>query len=156
MHLLTRAEVAFEAQAVEVIAFAVLPPHLTKLIWMAGTLSAQTVPSSTADWAVWLRYAVYIVRWAVVLHWALASWAQTTLVTLTHPTLIAPVTVATQGAVDLCLCSTIATTGKVHRDLQRIFEAQRLDGKSAALLLRAATQLSLHTEWHLMRMKCLC
>lgn len=66
--LLTRADRPFKAHAVEVVTFTVLSPHLTKLICVAGALSAQTVPSPTAGWAVLLWYAIGIIRWTVVLN----------------------------------------------------------------------------------------
>jgi len=97
--LLTGAQGSFEAQAVEVVTFAVLSPNLTELIRMARALSAQTHPSAAADGVPWLRYAVDIMRWIVVFHRALASRAQATLVTLTHATLVGPVAVATEDTV---------------------------------------------------------
>lgn len=146
MYLLTGAKCPSKAQAVEVVTLAVLSPHPTKLICMAGALSTQAVASPTADRDVLLWGAVIVIGWIVVFHRALAMRAQAALVTLTHAAFVGPVAVATEGAVGLCLCFTFATTGKVHRDLQGILEAQRFDGKSSALLLRAATQLSLHAE----------
>lgn len=66
--------------------------------------------------------------------------------TLTHATLIGPIAVATDGAVGYSFCLTVAATGKIHGDLQRILEASRFDGKSAILLFGASTQLNLHAE----------
>ncbi len=151
MYLLTRTQSPFEAQAVEVVTFAVFAPHLTKLICMAGALSAQTVASTAADGAAWLRDAVGVIRWTVVLHWALTSWAQTAWVTLTDAALVGPIAVATEGAVGFRLCLTVTVTCKIHRDLQWVLEASRFDGEGAALLFGASTQLSLHAEWHLNR-----
>lgn len=68
MHILTGTHFPFEAQAVEVVTFAVFAPDLTELIRMAGALSTQTVASPAADWAPWLRDAVDIIRWTVVPH----------------------------------------------------------------------------------------
>lgn len=65
---------------------------------------------------------------------------------LTNATLVGSITVAAQGAVGLSLCLTIAAAGKIHSDLQRIFKAKRLDGKSTALLFGAATELGLDAE----------
>lgn len=122
---------------------------------MTRALSTQTVASSTADWALWFPDAVGIIRWTVVFKWALTMRAQPTWVTLTNTTAEGPVAVATEGAVGLCLCLTLTTTGKIHRNLKGIFEAKRFDGKGATLLLKTAPQLSLNTEWHLKRKKCL-
>lgn len=146
MHVLTGTQRPFEAQAVEVVTFAVFAPHLTELICVAGALSTQAVPSPAADRAPGLRDAVDVIRRTVVLHGTLTSRAQTTLVTLTHAALVGPVAVAAQGAVGFGLCLTVAATGEIHRDLQRILEASRFDGKSVALLFGAGTQLSLHAE----------
>ena len=66
--------------------------------------------------------------------------------TLTHATLVGPVAIATVGAVGFSLFLTVATTGKIHSDLQRVLKASRLDGKSAALLFGAGAQLSLYAE----------
>lgn len=66
--------------------------------------------------------------------------------TLTYATLVGSITVATEGAVGLGLCLTIAAAGKIHSDLQRIFKAKRLDGKSTALLFGASTKLGLDAE----------
>lgn len=59
--------------------------------------------------------------------------------TLTYATLVGAVTVATQGAVLLSPCLTVAATGKIHSDFQRILKAKRLDGKSTALVFGTAT-----------------
>lgn len=113
---------------------------------MAGALSTQTVTSPAADRALWLRDAVDIIRWTVVPHGALASWAQTTRMTLTHAALVGPIAIVTDGAVRYSLCLTVTGTGKVHCDLQGILEASRFDGKGTGLLFGTATQLSLHAE----------
>lgn len=59
------------------------------------------------------------------------------------------VAVAADGAVSLGRRLAIAAAGKVHRHLQRVFEAQGLDGERATLFFGATAQLSLHTERHL-------
>lgn len=71
--------------------------------------------------------------------------------TLTCATLVGAVAVATQGAVRLSLCLTLAATGKIHRDFQRIPKAERLDGKSAALLSGTPAQLGLDAKGNLKR-----
>lgn len=68
---------------------------------------------------------------------------------LANAALVGPVAFAADWTVGHRLRLAVAAASKVHRDLQRILEAQRFDGKLAALLFRAATQLSLHTERHL-------
>lgn len=59
--------------------------------------------------------------------------------TLADAALVGAVTAATQGAVCLRLGLTLAATGEIHSDFQRILKAERLDGKSTALLFGAAT-----------------
>lgn len=95
MNKLTGTKFPSEAQAVEVVTLAELPPHLTKLISVAGALSAQTVTSPVADWAVCSLDAVDIIRWTVVLHRTLTSGAEAAGVTLTYAALIGSITVAT-------------------------------------------------------------
>lgn len=151
VHLLTGAQCSFEPQAVEIVTFAVSAPHLSKLVRVAGALSAQTVPSSVADRAPLLWDAVVIISRTVVLQGALAFWAQTTLITLTHPALVGPVAVAAEGAVGFGIGLTIAATSEFHRNFQCILEAERFDDECVTLLLRAAAQLSLHAERHLTR-----
>lgn len=147
--LLTGAKQAFEAQAVEVVTLAVLPPHLTELVGVAGALSAQTVASAAADRAAGLRDAVDVIGRAVVLHRALAARAQATRVTLAHAALVRPVAGAADGAVGLGRGLAVAAAGELHGDLQGVLKAPRLDGEGATLLLGAAAQLGLHAEGHL-------
>lgn len=52
--------------------------------------------------------------------------------------LVGAVTVGAQGAVGLGLRLTLAATGKIHRDFQRVPEAERLDGESTAFLFGTA------------------
>lgn len=138
MSKLTGAQFPSEAQAVEVVTLAVFPPHLTEAIIVARTLSAQAVPSPTAHWTVCLVDAVGIIRWTVVLHRTLTSGAEATGMALTCAALVGAVTVAAQGAVCLSLRLTLAATGKIRGDFQRIPKAKRLDGKSTALLFGTA------------------
>lgn len=65
---------------------------------------------------------------------------------LAYAALVGAITAATQGAVGPSLRLTIAATGKIQSDFQRILEAKRLDGKGTALLFGAATQLGLDAE----------
>lgn len=148
-NLLTGAELPFEAQAVEVVTLAVLPPHLTELVGVAGALSAQTVAPAAADGAVGLGDAVGVVGRAVVLHRALAAGAEATLVALAHAALVRAVAGAAERAVGLGRGLAVAAAGEVHGDLQGVLEAPRLDGEGASLLLGAAAQLGLHAEGHL-------
>lgn len=92
---LTGTKFPSEAQAVEVVTLAVFPPHLTKLVSMAGALSAQAVTSPAADRPVCFLDAVGIIRWTVILHWTLTSGAEAAGMTLTYATLVGSVTVAT-------------------------------------------------------------
>lgn len=154
MRPLTRAQGPLEAQAVEVVTLAVLPPHLAELVSVTGALSAQTVASPAARRASRLWDAVGIVGGAVVLQRALAPRTQSTLVTLANAALVGPVSVAADQTVGHRLRLAVAAAGEVHRDLQGILEAQGFDGKRAALLFRAATQLSLHAERHLQEGSC--
>lgn len=154
--VLTGTQLSFEAQAVEVVAFAVFAPDLAELLWVAGALSAQTVASPAADRAARLRDAVDVIRRAVVPGRALTPRAQPARVTLTHATLVGPVAVATEGTVGFGVCLAVAAAGEIHRDLQGILKAQRFDGESVALLFGAGSQLSLHTERHLRTSTRLC
>lgn len=153
MNKLTGAQFASEAQAVEVVTLAILPPHLAKAITVAGALSAQAVPSPAADGIVCFVDAVGVIRWTVVLYRTLTSGAEAAGMTLTCATLVGAVTVATQGAVCLSRCLTLAATGKVHSDFQRILKAKRLDGKRTALLFGTPTQLGLDAKGNLKRRK---
>lgn len=138
MSKLTGAQLPSEAQAVEVVTLAVFPPHLTEAVSVAGALSAQAVPPTTAHRTVHFVDAVGVIRWTVVLHRTLTSGAQATGVALARAALVGAVTVGAQGAVGLGLCLTLAATGKIHRDFQRVPEAKRLDGESTALLFGTA------------------
>lgn len=143
---LTGAEFPSEVQAVEVVTLAVLPPHLTEAVTVAGALSTQAVASPTAHWTVRFVDAVGVIRWTVVLHRTLAPGAEATRMTLTYAALVGAVTVAAEGAVCLSRCLTAAAAGKVHSDFQRILEAKRLDGKSTALLFGTAPELGLDAK----------
>lgn len=146
---LTGAQCPLEAQAVEVVTFAVLSPDLTELIPMAGALSAQAVSSPAADRRPWLRDAVGVIGWTVVLHRTLAPRAQAPRVTLTHAALVGPVAVAAEGAVGFGVRLAVAAAGEVHGDLQRVLETSRLDGERVSLLFGTDAQLRLHAERHL-------
>lgn len=154
--LLTRAQLASEAQAVEIVTLTVFAPHLTELSPVAGALSAHTVPSSTADVTPSLLNAVHVIGRTVVALCALTVRAQAPRVTLTHTALVGPVAIIAHGAVGHGVSLAVTFAGKVHCDSEGILKAPRFDGKSAVLVLGAATQLCLHAERHLGRKTVIC
>ena len=148
-HLLTKALFPFEVHAAEVVTFAVLAPDLPIVISATGALSTHAFPPTAAGRGLGIGAAVGIIGQAVVSLRTLAVRAQPPRVALAHSALVRTVALVAEGAVQVNLGLTGASTGKVHIDFQGVLEAPGFDGERAALFLGAAAQTGLHTEGHL-------
>lgn len=146
---LTRAKLAFVADAADVITLAVFAPHLSKVSWMTATLAAQAVASIVADSCARGRFTAVHVSGLVVSLGALALWPQVSRVTQANSAFQCAIAVMTGRASRLgrVLAWTVACVIDGH--LQCIFKSQRLDDECMTLLCRTASERCFYTERHL-------